>query len=364
MSLSFILLKKIKSMTHLWIRSEQRDNEKRVGITPKGAALLIKNGFHITVEESNSRIIETKDYFDSGCVIAKEASWSNAPRDTIIFGLKELPNDSSALIHRHIMFGHAFKGQKSGLALLKRFKSGGGTLYDIEYLTEKRGKRVAAFGYWAGYAGAAVSLKVFLALKNNTVCSPLNYYRNKEVLVSELKDEFSRANFRIPDAIILGALGRVGRGASDFCHTLGLKTTKWDTEETKDRVFFKEILEYDVFLNCILANKDTPLFFSKEDIKHPRKLSVIGDIACDPDSDYNPIPVYNSPTSWYKPSLNICYEQPLSVMAIDNLPSLLPLESSIDFASQLLPYLEKMDNLNTGVWRRAEKIFRDNIIGA
>ena len=50
-------------------------------------------------------------------------------------------------------------------------------------------------------------------------------------------------------------------------------------------------------------------------------------------------------------------------MAIDNLPSLLPKESSIDFASQLLPWLKELDNLNKGVWHRAEKIFRDNTIG-
>ena len=51
------------------------------------------------------------------------------------------------------MFGHAYKGQHSGRALLQRFKAGGGTLYDLEYLVDEDGRRVAAFGYWAGYAG-------------------------------------------------------------------------------------------------------------------------------------------------------------------------------------------------------------------
>ena len=55
------------------------------------------------------------------------------------------------------MFGHAFKGQIPGKKLLKKFKEGGGTLYDIEYLTNEIGKRVAAFGYWAGFAGAFVT---------------------------------------------------------------------------------------------------------------------------------------------------------------------------------------------------------------
>ena len=47
----------------------------------------------------------------------------------------------------------------------------------------------------------------------------------------------------------------------------------------------------------------------------------------------------------------------LDVMAIDNLPSLLPLESSHDFAGQLLPWLKQLDALDAGVWGRAEDIF-------
>ena len=44
-------------MTHLWVRSEQRPNEDRTGLTPEGAASLIEKGLRVTVEESRSRII-------------------------------------------------------------------------------------------------------------------------------------------------------------------------------------------------------------------------------------------------------------------------------------------------------------------
>ena len=44
---------------------------------------------------------------------------------------------------------------------------------------------------------------------------------------------------------------------------------------------------------------------------------------------------------------------PLDVMAIDNLPSLLPVESSQDFAAQLLPHLATLDTPGSGVWARA-----------
>ena len=77
-------------MTHLWIRSEQRNNEKRVGVTPEGAKYLIKNGFKVTIENCNSRIISILDYEKSGCEIVKQHSWVNAPQEAIILGLKEI----------------------------------------------------------------------------------------------------------------------------------------------------------------------------------------------------------------------------------------------------------------------------------
>ena len=150
-------------MTHIWVRAEQRANETRVGLTPDGAATLLKAGFKVTVEASDTRAIATQGYIDAGCTIATEHSWPDAPHDAVIFGLKELPEDGTALPHCHIMFGHAYKGQSAGRTILQRFKAGGGTLLDLEYLTNDTGRRVAAFGYWAGFAGAAVTLKCWAA---------------------------------------------------------------------------------------------------------------------------------------------------------------------------------------------------------
>ena len=160
-------------MTHLWVRAEQRGNEERVGLTPEGAAALIKSGITVTVEQSSTRCIPIHDYIDAGCHTAPEHSWPSAPADAIIFGLKELPNDGTPLPHKHILFGHAFKGQPSGQRLLKRFVAGGGCLYDLEYLVDPAGRRVAAFGYWAGYAGAAVALKCWAAQQRAEVAGPV-----------------------------------------------------------------------------------------------------------------------------------------------------------------------------------------------
>ena len=150
-------------VTHLWVRAECRPNEDRVGITPDGVAALIAQGMAVTVEDSPRRVIPTAAYARAGAEIVPEGSWPDAPTDAIIFGLKELPQDGTPLHHRHIMFGHAFKGQPDGQVLLRRFREGGGALYDLEYLLDADGRRLAAFGYWAGFAGAAVSLKCWAA---------------------------------------------------------------------------------------------------------------------------------------------------------------------------------------------------------
>ena len=339
-------------MTHLWVRAEQRPNEERVGLTPEGAAALVQAGLRVTVEQSSVRAIPLEGYAQAGVQIAYENSWPQAPADAIIFGLKELPEDGTPLSHHHIMFGHAYKGQPAGRELLKRFKAGGGTLYDLEYLVNDDGRRVAAFGYWAGYAGAAVALKTWAAQQRGALIGPVAKYPGRQALLDDLASEM-HAMLR-PRAIVIGALGRVGTGASDLCEALGVTVTKWDMAETASGGPFPEVLQHEIFLNCILARPGCPVFVPASAKTESRALTVIGDIACDPTSDFSPIKVYDRATDWSAPALRVADVPPLDVTAIDNLPSLLPVESSEDYAAQLLPSLRTLTALDAGVWGRAK----------
>ena len=349
-------------MTHLWVRAEQRPNEERVGLTPEGAAALIKAGIRVTVEESSVRAIPIAGYRAAGCEIAVENLWPQAPADAIIFGLKELPEDGTPLTHRHIMFGHAYKGQPAGRVLLQRFKAGGGTLYDLEYLVDQTGRRVAAFGYWAGYAGAALSLKCWAAQQRGEICGPVKKAVSKAALLAELDAELT--GYDLPSALVIGALGRVGTGASDLCTDLGVAVTQWDMAETASGGPFPEVLQHEIFLNCILARPGCPVFVPASAKTDPvRKLTVIGDIACDPTSDFSPIKVYDRATDWEAPALRVAENPPLDVTAIDNLPSLMPVESSEDYAAQLLPSLLTLGKLDTGVWGRAKAEYNRHAAG-
>ncbi|MBW4706465.1 saccharopine dehydrogenase [Roseobacter sp. YSTF-M11] len=348
-------------MTHLWVRAEQRANETRVGLTPVGAADLLAAGFDVTVEESPSRVIGDAAYRQAGCTMAAPHTWPQAPADAIIFGLKELPEVDTPLTHRHIMFGHAFKGQPAGLRLLDRFRRGDGTLLDLEYLTDEDGRRLAAFGYWAGYAGAAVALKCWAAQQNGSIAGALSAYQSSTALLSELQADLVATGSHRPTALIIGALGRVGTGVADLCTAMGVPTTKWDMAETATGGPFPEVFAHDLFFNCVLARPGTPVFVPADTVSRQRKLSVIADIACDPDSDFSPIKVYDKTTTWDRPALRVHDTPVLDFTAIDNLPSMLPLESSEDYADQLLPVLKTLAQPDAPVWSRAAATFAQHV---
>ena len=166
-----------------------------------------------------------------------------------------------------------------------------------------------------------------------------------------------------PTAIVIGALGRVGTGAADLCAAMGVAVTKWDQAETASGGPFPEVLQHEIFLNCILARPGCPVFVPASAKTDARKLTVIGDIACDPTSDFSPIKVYDRATDWEAPALRVAENPPLDVTAIDNLPSLMPVESSEDYAAQLLPSLQTLKELDKGVWRRAKVEFERHVAG-
>ncbi len=338
----------------IWMRHEPRNNEARAPLVPEGAARMVAKGWRVVVEDSPTRCIPTQAYVDVGCEVAGTGAWVEAPDDAIILGLKELPDDGTPLRHRHIMFGHAYKGQAAGPALLARFQAGGGTLLDLEYLVDQTGRRVAAFGYWAGFAGAALSVMAWGAQQQGKTLARQEAYGSADAMVEAARDGIDG----VPSALIIGALGRVGSGAADLCKRVGIDPICWDMAETAHGGPFPEVLATDIFLNCILASPDVPVFVPKDAPTMARALRVIGDIACDPDSAYNPVPVYDEATSWEAPVKRVHGDPALDVMAIDNLPSLLPVESTEDFAAQLLPHLLALDTDDTGVWGRADATFR------
>jgi len=315
------------------LRHEVKSNERRTPLTPVGASLLVKDGFNLFIESSPTRIFKDSEYEAVGCQLVEMGYWRTCPTDYLILGLKELPEEEFPIEHSHIYFAHIFKKQSGYEEVYKRYEEGGGELFDLEFLTDEKKRRVCAYGYWAGYVGAATALLEYFSPNG---LEKLEDFDSKELLINSIKSLAKEK--KVPKVIIIGALGRCGTGARDLLKAVNLESTNWDLEETKKGGPFIEITQHDIFINAALIFSKVPPFITKDLVQDKKiDLKVISDVSCDPNSDLNPIPLYTSITSWEKPTVEVI--NGLKIIAVDNLPSVLPRESSEDFAEQLFPHL-------------------------
>lgn len=364
-------LNKIKMSVKLHLRAETKPLEARAALTPKTVKELISRGFKIYVEESSQSAFNSDEYKKVGAEIVPEGSWVDAPRDRIIIGLKEMPEtDTFPLVHEHIQFAHCYKDQAGWKDVLKRFIDGKGTLYDLEFLENDQGRRVAAFGFYAGFAGAALGLRDWAFKQTHADSEDLpavSPYSSEQALVKDVVCDYKKAlkrGARKPTVLVIGALGRCGSGAIDLLHKVGVpdeNILKWDIKETSRGGPFKEIAQADIFINCIYLSKPIPPFIDYKLLNRPeRRLRTVVDVSADTTNPHNPVPIYDIATVFNKPTVLVptTAGPKLSVISIDHLPSLLPREASEFFAHDLLPSLEQLPQRNKSpVWVRAKKLF-------
>ena len=124
--------------------------------------------------------------------------------------------------------------------------------------------------------------------------------------------------------------------------------------ELYESIFEQYIPHLSILMNCMYWNDNYPRIVTKEYLEQlyaagTPKLTVIGDVTCDPDGSIecthkgteieDPIFVYNPFTK--KPTMGFKGEGIL-VMAVDILPSELPRESSIAFSNALYGYIKSI----------------------
>ena len=200
----------------------------------------------------------------------------------------------------------------------------------------------------------------------------MSSYPNEESLVIDVRrayDHGVQRSGKVPQVLVIGALGRCGRGAVDLCLAAGIPTErvlKWDLAETANKSGpYAEIVESDIFVHCIYLSDPIPPFVNMQSLASPnRKLRVVCDVSCDTTNPNNPIAIYDVNTTFDRPTVPVKVERepPLSVISIDHLPSLLPREASEAFSAALLPSLLSLkDRRNARVWRQAEELFREKV---
>ncbi|MGW1616083.1 hypothetical protein ACWCQZ_42870 [Streptomyces sp. NPDC002285] len=336
-----------------WMRHETRATERRAPLVPDDAPLLVRQGVAVTVEESPQRAFPFDSCVRAGCAAAPAGAWTDAPPATYVLGVKEMSYAPRTLRHRHIVFGHAYKGQEGPAELLARFMAGGGMLLGPEYLTDGTGRRLATFGYWAGYMGSVLAVLHRRGVPD-TPLRPLERARWDALLRSATGGEH---------ALVVGALDRSGRGACDAVETAGITPVRWDVEETRD-LDRAALLDHNILVNTVLVNRPVEPFLIPADLDAPdRRLSVVADITCDVDSECNVLPVYDTVADWDRPVRRLRGGgRPPDLIAVDNLPSVLPDGGSQAFSADLGPLLLRLGE-GDGAWVRCLRTFAQ-LIGA
>jgi saccharopine dehydrogenase (NAD+, L-lysine-forming) len=234
----------------------------------------------------------------------------------IIMGLKEFDMTKTALLNKkHFYFSHAFKGQENSHVIINSFQENGGHIYDYEYIVDENGRRIIAFGYWAGFAGMYLGLLQYKD-RGARELAPTS--------ASEIRNVLREYGAK-PKITICGARGRCGLGCLELLKIADITPHICEKGERIPE-------DTEIFINAIYLSPDsTVVFFDEDNIANYERLRVIVDISCDIHAKNNPIRLeYPNPKGWLTK-----YTDNIDIICIDNLPSLLPNDSSDEFSKKL-----------------------------
>ncbi len=139
----------------LGIRREDKNPwERRAPFIPEDVKQLTQQfpvGFE--VQPSLIRIFSNDEYSAPRVSINEHLSSSST-----IFAIKEIPPHVYEPHKTYVFFSHTAKGQAHNLPLLKKMMDLRCTLIDYEKIVDEKGRRLIAFGRFAGIVGMVESL--------------------------------------------------------------------------------------------------------------------------------------------------------------------------------------------------------------
>jgi len=323
---------------NIFIRKESLTNETRVPIVPEDVHKLILAEHTVILQKSNTRVFTDEEFLKAGAKLTDD-EWHKS-KDALIIGLKELDNLEKLNAHTHVYFSHSYKNQQGSQAILQAFNQTNSILYDLEYFTNNDGSRLLAFGYFAGLIGAVLGLRQ-------------NY--NKNMGIPDIHDLTPWASTKdllyfckiFPASIAVIGNGRSAKGVKDMLNRVRVPYSNIDRHTPLN------LGDYDMIFNCILLDESYDKTWITKDTNLEKPLLII-DISCDYSKSNNPIAIYNKPTTWKNPVYN--FNDKISIIAIDNLPSLLPRDACTDFSNGLT---ELLLNIESPCWQRNLEKFRE-----
>lgn len=374
------------------IREEKVPIDRRVVLSPEQVQRLLKRypSNKVIVQSSKIRCFRDEEYQAVGLKISDDI------RDAdILIGVKEVPIQALIPHKTYFFFSHTIKKQPYNRQLLREILANGIRLIDYECLTDQEGRRLIAFGRWAGIVGAYNALWTY-----GQSTGTYHLRRAKDCFdYEDLKREYPKVKLPAIKIVLTGG-GRVAQGACEVLDAVGITRvepkafleqrfhepvyTQLDMKDyhapKEDKPFdiqefyrhpeqFKSTFlpfteKADILIAAAYWDPAAPVLFTREDMKQKAfKLKIIADITCDiegsipstlrPSEIEDPVYDYNPATASEAPAFSS--NSHVHVMAIDNLPCELPRDSSRDFGemflSHILPALMEEDP--SGVLERA-----------
>ena len=378
-----------KQLTNIGIIRESRNDENRTPLVPEHIKKYKESNPNINfiIQPSNSRCFSDEEYELCGAKINE-----NLNECSIIFGVKEI--DPNILINNrtYLFFSHTFKINKQQKNIEKHKKdlllsilNKKITLIDYENIRGKNGTRCLGFGRFAGIVGCYNTLNLLLRVLGKQSLASAYKIDDYERLVLNLK------NLYFPKTkILVTGDGRVAKGVIELLNQTNIKAVskkdflekKFDQPifcnlETKDYVtnnsstnfnlehfinnpqdYSSSALQYlketDILISAHYWDPSSPKIFENEDLKDLQNLKIVGDITCDINGS---VPTTIRSTTIEEPNYWIERytlkeidenNDGIAVMAVDNLPSELPRDSSTEFSegiiNEVLPFLLKEDD--------------------
>ena len=378
-----------KQLTNIGIIRESRNDENRTPLVPEHIKKYKESNPNINfiIQPSNSRCFSDEEYELCGAKINE-----NLNECSIIFGVKEI--DPNILINNrtYLFFSHTFKINKQQKNIEKHKKdlllsilNKKITLIDYENIRGKNGTRCLGFGRFAGIVGCYNTLNLLLKVLGKQSLASAYKINDYERLVLNLK------NLYFPKTkILVTGDGRVAKGVIELLNLTNIKAVskkdflekKFDQPifcnlETKDYVtnnsstnfnlehfinnpqdYSSSALQYlketNIFISAHYWEPSSPKIFENEDLKNLPSLNIVGDITCDINGS---VPTTIRSTTIEEPNYWIERytlkeidenNDGIAVMAVDNLPSELPRDSSTEFSegiiNEVLPFLLKEDD--------------------
>lgn len=360
------------------LRESKQPIDNRVVLTPshiKKLKQMYPNAV-FKVQPSPIRAFSDEEYTKEGIMLCDDLSDCD-----LLLGVKEI--DVSAIIpgKHYVFFGHIAKRQEYNKPLFKKLLSLNTTFSDHEYFTDNEGKRLVAFGWFAGVVGVYYTLMGW-GLKTGLYNLPAPHINfSIEELISNIRE----ANPKGIKIIVTGK-GRVSTGAQYVLEKIGAKeiapeqflvsepkndiiytvlsiekmiahndlSRNFDREDFRinphdyHSIFLPYAMSGDILIAAHYWEPGQPIYLTEENLADSSlKIRMIGDITCDikggimstvraathcaPFYDYNP--------KTGKEETAFSSENNITVMAVDTCPNAIPREASEYFGDNFINYI-------------------------